>query len=133
VTVIDTSAMVDYLLGGRCEPDVTAILVEEGIASAPDILVFETLAVLRRNVLRGDLDAGRASAAVYDFGDAAIELIPTHPLRLRAWELRDNLTIGDAFFVTLAEQLGEPLATTDARLAAAARRHTGIDVIVLAA
>ena len=128
---MDTSAIVDYLLGGRCEPDVTAILTDEGIASAPDILVFETLAVLRRNVLRGDLDAGRASAAVYDLGDASIELMPTHPLRIRAWELRDNLTIGDALFVALAERLGEPLATTDDRLATAARRHTGIDVIVL--
>ena len=108
MTVIDTSAMVDYLLGGSAEPDITAILVEEGIASAPDLLVFETLAVLRRNVLRGDLDAGRASASVYDFGHAAIEFFPTHPLRLRAWELRDNLTIGDALFVALAEQLDSP-------------------------
>jgi predicted nucleic acid-binding protein len=35
------------------------------------------------------------------------------------WQLRSNLTLGDAAFVALAEALGATLVTTDARLAAA--------------
>lgn len=130
MSVIDTSAMVDYLLGGEAEPHITATLTTEGIASAPDILIFETLAVLRRAVHRGHLDPIRAEMAVHDLGDTAVELIPSGSLRTRAWELRDNFTVGDALFLALAARLGEPLITLDARLATAARRHTGIDVVV---
>lgn len=42
-----------------------------------------------------------------------------HPLIPRIWELRDNLTPYDASYVALAEALGCPLVTADARLAAA--------------
>jgi predicted nucleic acid-binding protein len=37
----------------------------------------------------------------------------------RVWELRDNLSAYDATYVALAEALGCPLLTGDARLAAA--------------
>jgi len=60
-------------------------------------------------------------------GDLAVELYPSLPLRGRAWELRSNLTAADALFVTLAEQLGEPLATKDPALAKAAAKHTAIE------
>jgi predicted nucleic acid-binding protein len=34
----------------------------------------------------------------------------------RIWELRENVTPADAAYVALAEELGAPLLTTDARL-----------------
>jgi predicted nucleic acid-binding protein len=64
---------------------------------------------------------------VQGLGDLAVELYPSLPLRGRAWELRSNLTAADALFVTLAEQLGEPLATKDPALAKAAAKHTAIE------
>jgi predicted nucleic acid-binding protein len=131
MTVLDTSAVIDALLGDGVAADVHALLADAP-AAAPDLLVFEVLAVMRRSVLRGDLDAQRARAAIEDVGDLAVELFPSMSLRRRAWELRGNLTAADALFVALAEQLGEPLATKDAGLAEAARRHAGIDVIALA-
>ena len=130
MTVLDTSAAIDYLLGAGAGPQVEAVL-SAGPATAPDLLVFETLAVLRRAVGRRELTAARAGAAIEDLGDLAVDLFPTLPLGARAWELRRNMTAGDALFVALAEALREPLATKDRGLAKAAARHADIDVLLL--
>jgi predicted nucleic acid-binding protein len=131
VTVLDTSGAVDFLLGDRAARDVAALLAVEGSLAAPELLVFETLAVLRREVIRGRLRAERADGAVEDLGDLGLELFPSMPLRQRAWDMRENLTVADALFVALAEALGEPLATKDRGLAAAARSHAGVETIEL--
>jgi predicted nucleic acid-binding protein len=133
VTVVDSSAVIDFLVGEEAAGDVSDLLTHEPVLAAPDLLVFEVLAVLRRHVLRGVVSSDRARAAVIDLGDFPVELFPTLPLRERAWELRENLTAGDAIFVALAERLGEPLATKDRGLAAAAATHAGVDAIVLPA
>lgn len=132
MTVLDTSAAIDYLLGAGVGSQVEALL-SAAPASAPDLLVFETLAVLRRAVGRRELTQTRAAAAVNDLGDMALDLFPTLPLRARAWELRRNMTAGDALFVALAEALDEPLATTDAGLAKAGARHAEVEVLLLGA
>lgn len=98
----------------------------------PDLLIFEVVAVFRRQVQRQLMPADRAGSAIEDLGDLPLEVFPTLPLRVRAWELRDNLTAVDAFFVALAERLDEPLATKDRRLAAAAPQHTNIEIVELA-
>jgi len=131
VTVVDTSAVVDFLLGDGVAGHVEALMEREGELAAPDLVIFETLAVLRRENLGGRVSGGRAGAAVEDLGDLAVELFPSVIVRWRVWELRNNLTAADAIFVALAEQLGEPLATKDAALAAAAEDHTGVGVIRL--
>lgn len=131
MTVVDTSAVVDFLLGNGVAGHVEALMEREGELAAPDLLVFETLAVLRRETLRGRVADGRAGAAVEDLGDLAVELFPSVIVRRRAWELRNNLTAADAIFVALAEQLGEPLATKDAALATAAEDRTGVGVMRL--
>lgn len=131
MTVVDTSAVVDFLLGDGVAGHVEALMEREGELAAPDLLVFETLAVLRRETLRGRVPGGRAGAAVEDLGDVAVELFPSLIVRRRAWELRNNLTAADAIFVALAEQLGEPLATKDAALAAVIEGHTRVEVMRL--
>ena len=131
MTVLDTSAVIDYLLGSGAARAVRKLLRDDSPTAAPDLLVFEVLAVLRRDVGRGDLGASRARLALADLGDAAIELFPTLALRGRAFELRENLTAADALFVALAEALGEPLATKDEALARAARRHTDVEVFLV--
>jgi predicted nucleic acid-binding protein len=129
MTVVDSS-VVDYLLGhGPAAGAVARALTDEGDLAAPDVLVFEVLAVLRRAVLRGELTAARAAAAVDDLGDLPLLLYPALTLRRRAWELRNNCTIGDGLFVALAQLLEEPLMTVDRRLAAAARDHAGVTVV----
>jgi predicted nucleic acid-binding protein len=130
VTVLDTSAAVDYLLGAGAADQVEGLLAS-GPATAPDVLVFEVLAVLRRAVGRRELTQSRARSAVDDLGDLSVDLFPALPLRARAWELRRNMTVADALFVALAEALREPLATRDRSLAKAAARHSDVEVIAL--
>jgi predicted nucleic acid-binding protein len=128
VTVVDTSVVVDYLLGVGVMGDVMRLIEEEDELAAPDLLVFETVAVLRHEALRGGVAEQRAAAAVGDLGDVPLQLFPSLPMRERAWSLHASLTVADALFVALAERLGEPLATKDAALGAAATRHTTVDV-----
>lgn len=131
MTVLDSSAVVELLLGGDGANDVAKLAGESPSAVAPDLLVFEVLSALRRATLRGAIGADRAARAVQRLGELRIELVPTLLLRQRAWELRENLTAGDALFVALAERLGESLATRDRGMAAAARKHAGIKTIEL--
>lgn len=132
MTVLDTSAVIDFLLADGAAAEVGALLSDEGVAAAPDLLVFEVLAVLRRDVGRRAIEPKRARAAIDDLGDMPLELFGSLPLRGRAWELRQNLTAADALFVALTEQLDERLATKDLRLASAARDHTDIELLELA-
>jgi len=132
VTVIDTSGVVDFLLGTGAAEQVGALMASEGELAAPDLMVFEVIAVLRRDTLRGTLAETRAAAAVEDLGDLSVELFPSLPMRGRAWSLRRNLTTADALFVALAEQLEEPLATKDGALVRELAKHTGLEVLRLA-
>jgi predicted nucleic acid-binding protein len=131
VIVLDSSAVIDYLLGVGVADEVDRLLARERSADAPDLLVFEVVAALRRTVRSGHIDDERAAAAVEDLGDLALEIFPSMPLRFRAWELRDNLATADAMFVALAEHLGEPLATKDRGLASAAKTFADIETIEL--
>lgn len=131
MTVVDTGGVVDALLEMGVADDVWRFLDHEPALAAPDVVVFETLAVVRRFAQRGYLDMSRAAAAVEDLSDFRLEVFPSMPLRNRAWELRENMGAADALFVALAEQLGEPLATNDRALARAARDQTGIRTIEL--
>lgn len=45
MTVLDTSVVIDFLLADGVAADVQELLVREGTAAAPDLLVFEVLAV----------------------------------------------------------------------------------------
>ncbi len=131
MTVIDTSGVIDFLLGTGVAEQVETLMAGEGELAAPDLLAFEVLAVLRRETLRGTVAESRAASAVEDLGDLPIELFPSLPLRQRAWALRRNLTAADALFVALAEQLEEPLATKDGALIAEVAKHASLTVLRL--
>ena len=131
MTVLDTSGVVDYLLGIGAAEQVQELMSAEGELAAPDILVFEVLAVLRRESHRGAIADDRAAQAVEDLGDLSIELFPSLPLRERVWALRRNFTAADALFVTLAENLDEPFATKDDALAREIAKHANITVLRL--
>lgn len=132
MTVLDSSAVVDFLLGIGVASEVEELMSTQGELAAPDLLVFEVLAVLRRVTHRQVISESRAAGAVEDLGDLPIELFPTLPLRQRAWTLRHNLTAADALFVGLAERLDVPLATKDTALARAATKHAKIATLTLA-
>lgn len=93
---------------------------------APHLLDLEVAHTLRRQSLQGNLSANRGIEAMTDFADIRMTRYPHTSLLERIWALRHNLTAYDAAYVALAEVLGAPLVTRDARLAQA----SGIDAVV---
>jgi predicted nucleic acid-binding protein len=106
-----------------------ARLLAEGHASAPDLVDVETVAVLRKRWLAGDLTARRFRAAVKDLLALPLARFPAAPLMLRAYALRANVTAYDACYIALAEALACSLVTADARLARAPGIRCDVEVL----
>lgn len=98
--------------------------------AAPDLVDVETVAVLRKRWLAGDLSKNRFSTAIDDLEDLDMVRYPALPLMRRAFELRDNVTAYDAVYVALAERLDCLLVTADQRLAAAPGINWSVEVLV---
>lgn len=90
-----------------------------GELAAPDLVDVETVSVLRKRWLHGDLGEREFATALDDLEDLEIRRFATLPLMRRAYALRANLTAYEATYVSLAEGLGCPVATIDLRLARA--------------
>jgi len=86
---------------------------------APHLLPAEVASQLRRSAASGLLPQEIAALALDDLADLAITYYGAEPHLARIWELRDNLTAYDAWYVALAESLQAPLATLDLQLASA--------------
>ncbi len=85
--------------------------------------------VLRRMVLRGDIEIELAEASRWAFRDLRLTRhVMTYEMSDRICQLRENVTAHDAAYAALAEQLSVPLVTTDQRLGAGVRELTAIDV-----
>ena len=129
MSVVDASLLIDVLVGlpgGR--PWRRWVAANEGLA-APDCIGVELGRYLRRHTLRGALAPGDADRCLDVFDRLGIVAYPTGPLLAEALALRDNLTFDDALYVALARRLGEPLATTDRRLAQAGEA-LGVQAVV---
>lgn len=124
--MVDTSAVLAVLAGEH--RDLETRLSEDGDLHAPHLLDVEFVHALRRLVVRGELTADRAWDAVVDLQDLAVARYPHEPLLDRMWELRENLTAYDASFIALAEALGAPLVTLDARLAQAPGHEARVEL-----
>jgi len=96
---------------------------------APAILPAEVLSAIRGLLLAGGLGAARADDARFRLRQTRIDLYPFVPFERRVWELRSNLTVYDAWYVALAEHLGQPLVTTDRRLGSAPGVHCEIELV----
>jgi predicted nucleic acid-binding protein len=96
---------------------------------APHLIDAEVGHSLRRRVAAQKLGDDHAAAALRDLEVLPLRRIVHAGLLERAWQLRHNLSFYDGLYVALAEQLGTPLLTLDARLAKAAAATTGVDVV----
>jgi predicted nucleic acid-binding protein len=128
VLVVDTSALMETLVGRAPDPALVERLSDDGDLHAPHLIDVEILHVLRRLTLAGALSDDRAHDARVDFAELAVLRYPHEPLANRIWDLRHNLTPYDAVFSALAEALDAPLVTCDARLAAAPGVRAGIEL-----
>lgn len=117
--VVDAAAMVAALL----DSGTAGQWAEQAIAGrtlvAPQLMVVESLNILRRLEQAAEISELEAAAAQRDLHDLPIDLLPIRPFEARIWQLRNNLTCYDAWYVAIAEALDVPLATLDRRLARA--------------
>jgi predicted nucleic acid-binding protein len=116
VIVVDSAVVVDALTAVDGTEQLRAELAVEEL-HAPTLLDFEVVSALRGLTLAGYLSAPRAQDALADFDDLLVHRWPSNAsFRLRAFELRDNLSAYNAAYVALAEALQCPLVTRDGRL-----------------
>lgn len=87
--------------------------------SAPHLMPVETANIVRRAAAAGDISPDTAALAHADLLDLRVELFPYHPFATRVWELRENVTCHDGWYVALAEFLDASIATLDSKLARA--------------
>jgi len=130
VIVVDASVVANALADdGDDGRQARRRLTEESDLAAPDLVDVETVSVLRRRWLAGDLTDRRFSSAVDDLADLPMLRLPTQALVRRAFDLRANVTPYDAVYVALAEHLDAALVTGDARLARASGIRCTVEVL----
>ena len=117
--VFDGSALVALLSDSGDDGHWAESLLADDTAAGPELVLAETMNILRRLERTGDLSRFEAASAYRDLLKLDIELYPFVPLAERVWALRHNLTSYDAWYVAVAEELGCQLATLDRRLSRA--------------
>lgn len=127
MVVVDTSAVLEALVGRDPDRNLVERLSEDGDLHAPHLIDVELLHALRRLTANGDVSEERATDARSDYRELALTRYPHVALGDRIWELRHNLTAYDATFVALAEALQAPLLTCDRRLAGASGHTAQIE------
>ncbi len=117
--VLDASVLVAALTDSGGEGDWGRGLLRTHELRAPHHLPAEVVSSLRRAALSRLITAYEAEIAHAELLRLTIELFPYEPLAQRVWELRQNVTPYDAWYIALAEALDVPMVTLDQRLAVA--------------
>ncbi len=128
--VVDASVVTNAIGDDTADGAAARFALRQDVdVAAPDLVDVETVSVLRKRWLAGDLTARRFRAAITDLGDLAITRHPTMPFMQRAYQLRANVTPYEAAYIGLAELLGCALVTADGRLASAPGPRCEIRII----
>jgi predicted nucleic acid-binding protein len=118
--VIDSSLVAAALVdSGSVGTWADHLLATDDLA-APHLMPVEVANVLRRASMAGEISADTAALAHADLLRLRVELFAYEPFATRVWELRENITTYDGWYVALAESLDATVATLDLRLAKAA-------------
>jgi predicted nucleic acid-binding protein len=129
MNVVDASLLVEFLAGGEHGEAAERAIGRERWVWAPALVDAEVGNALRRQVRAKEISARKAGAALEDFLEMRLQRVPHRNLVDRAWQLRDNLSFYDGLYVALAEGLGAPLLTLDARLARAPGVRAEVELV----
>jgi predicted nucleic acid-binding protein len=114
LSVIDASVLVDALVvAGPAGEAARKEMRHMPVLEVPAIFGAEATSALRSLVARGELRGDRAATALEQVRTVRAVRYPFEPFARRAWELRNTLTIYDAWYVALAEWLGSDMVSAD--------------------
>jgi predicted nucleic acid-binding protein len=115
VIVLDTSAMVEFLVGADDVAErVRAVVAAETLA-VPHAVDLDCASTLRGLVHGQKLPADEAQRALELLGGIGLKRYGHVPLLARIWQLRQNARPYDAAYVALAESLTADLVTVDGK------------------
>jgi predicted nucleic acid-binding protein len=126
--VIDASLTLRLLANDRGDSALRQEFSAMRSMHAPELIDAEVASGIRGLLLGGKVSPSRAAEMVDDFAELRIDRYPVATLIHRVLALRHNLTAYDACYVVLAEELGLPLLTLDAKLAGAAGHRATVHV-----
>jgi predicted nucleic acid-binding protein len=129
VIVVDASVLAPALGDDGDDGDRARQRLSRESLAAPELIDLEVTSVLRQLFLGGRLLGRRAELAMSDLGALPLRRVSHRPLLSRCWSLRENLTVYDASYVALAEQLETILVTADARLSRAPGIRCAVEVM----
>jgi len=110
--VVDASVAVEFLLRTPLGLALQPRLLQSDLL-APDLIDVEVLAVLRRALLQGRLEARRAEEAIDDLAAWPLRRVASVSLLQAAWSFRENVTAYDAVYIAVAARFDAPLLTAD--------------------
>ncbi|MQS13011.1 type II toxin-antitoxin system VapC family toxin [Streptomyces kaniharaensis] len=127
--VVDNSVLVAALVDRGPVGKACASRISGERLAAPALIDIEATSAVRGLLLGRKIEFADA--------DRALRLLPSLPIQRaqhtellpRIWELRGNFTAYDAAYVALAEHLGVPLVTGDAKLQRGSGARCVIEVI----
>jgi predicted nucleic acid-binding protein len=130
VIVIDASAALELVLNTAASRKVRARTVESGEAlHAPHLIDLEILQVLRRHIVSKSLTAEVAGWSLDAWSGLKVTRYSHDRFSRRVFALRDNFTAYDAAYIALAEALGAPLVTHDAKIARTKGHSARIELV----
>jgi predicted nucleic acid-binding protein len=128
--VVDASAALEVLLKTPAAAAIEARLFQGAqTLHVPHLADVEVAHVLRRLALTNQVNAQNCRTALDDWLFFPVRRYAHDPLLARVWELRRNMTAYDAVYIALAEALGAPLLTHDARLAKAPGHTATVELV----
>ena len=130
--VVDASVLVTALVDDDADGDAGRARLRGEELAAPELIDLEVVSALRCAVSTSAMPSRRAFLAIVDLIGMPLVRAPHHRLLTRCWELRENLTPYDAAYVALAEALGAPLLTADARMASAPGIRCAVEIVASA-
>jgi predicted nucleic acid-binding protein len=117
ILVLDASAAVEILFDTKIGRSIEAKLPVRRAFWAPEHYYVEVAGAIRRWEYSGATEPATARDALDQLLTAELWKVPIPHLLPKTWPRRGHLTIADALYVVLAEELRATLVTADLRLA----------------